>query len=170
MTKPQGEGRGSERRSGGEKASRWSCRGRLDQLGYILKIVTSCNQQEGPTRVGCWSARRVAGGKAGGEVLTAMEITSWCSTKSSTPPSTTSMRSWSFLAEGLSARWPSAGRRGQMRLLQSRFWKTTQAMPGRARLRSPSSQDSGDIIVLWKTYLQMVGIFLKLEPFLMKEI
>ena len=43
-------------------------------------------------------------------------------------------------------RWPSAGRKGRTRLLRSRFWKTTQAMPGRVRLRSPSSQDSGDLV------------------------
>ena len=91
-------------------------------------------KQGARAREGCWSARRVAGGKAGGEELTAMEITSWFSTKSSTPPSTTSMRSWSFLEEGLSARshpqrvetflsitffcnrWPSAGRKARTKL------------------------------------------------------
>ena len=67
-------------------------------------LIFKTLKQGARAREGCWSARRVAGGKAGGEELTAMEITSWFSTKSSTPPSTTSMRSWSFLEEGLSAR------------------------------------------------------------------
>ena len=76
--------------------------------GAVWRIFETLNfktlKQGARAREGCWSARRVAGGKAGGEELTAMEITSWFSTKSSTPPSTTSMRSWSFLEEGLSAR------------------------------------------------------------------
>ena len=66
MTKPQGEGRGSERRSGGEKASRWSCRGRFEQLRYNLKVGDILQKTGGSNEGRLLVGKTGGGGKGGG--------------------------------------------------------------------------------------------------------